>query len=68
MLRNAQLQGANFGFDAVSEQVVDMTEVGIWDTADVLITAFRTAASGAMMALTIDSVVLGRHPQTSTHP
>ena len=68
MLQNAQARGENFGFDAVAEQIVDMTEAGIWDTADVLVTAFRTAASGAMMALTIDLVVLGRHPQTSAHP
>ena len=67
-LRTAQSQGENFGFDAITGQIVDMTEAGIWDAADVLITALRTAASGAMMALTIDSVVLGRHPQTSSHP
>ncbi|MCC6801404.1 MAG: hypothetical protein IT319_00865 [Anaerolineae bacterium] len=68
VLRNAQIHGENFGFDAVTEQIVDMTEAGIWDSADVLVTAFRTAASGAMMALTVESVVLGRNPKTSSHP
>ena len=67
-LRDAQLRGENFGFDALRESIVDMTEVGIWDAADVLISAFRTAASGAIMALTINAVVLGRHPQTSVNP
>lgn len=68
MLRIAQAQGENFGFDTVTEQTVDMTEAGIWDAADVLVTAFQTAASGAMMALTVDSVVFGRHPKTSSRP
>jgi chaperonin GroEL len=67
-LQSARACGESFGFDALSGQIADMTQAGVCDSADVLITAFRTAASGAMMALTIDSVVLSRNPKTSATP
>jgi chaperonin GroEL len=68
VLQTSRRQGKNFGFDTNTNQISDLTEVGIWDAADVLITALQTASSGAVMALTIDSVVLGRHRQISRSP
>jgi chaperonin GroEL len=68
ILPEARRSGDCFGFDALSGRVVDLTQAGIWDAAEVLATAFRSAASGAMMALTIDAVVLNSRPPSSTEP
>lgn len=67
-LADAQRQGSNFGYNALTAEIVDMTEAGIWDAAAVLQQAIRTAASGAAMALTIDTIVLKKRPQTSYTP
>ncbi len=61
-------RGADYGFDAVNGAVVSMVDAGIMDAAGVLSAALLTAVSGAVMALTTETIVLQRNPQTSAEP
>ena len=45
-----------------------MEKDGILDPAGVLTAALQTTVSGAMMALTTETMVLERNPQTSMEP
>jgi chaperonin GroEL len=60
--------GPGYGFDLQSEQVVDMTEAGIFDVATVQRDAIRSAISSAALALTIETVVHRKQPQQSLEP
>lgn len=67
-LADARRAGPTFGYDAVQDRIVDMAEAGIWDAAGVLAAALETAASGAIMALTTETIVLKKKPQKSYEP
>jgi chaperonin GroEL len=56
----ARLAGPGFGFDALSDRVVDMRQAGIVDPAKVIRVALEMAASTARMVLTTEAVVLTR--------
>ena len=49
--------GSGYGFDVVSEQVVDMMQAGIWDAAIVQKSAVYAAIAGAALALTVDVLI-----------
>jgi chaperonin GroEL len=68
VIAQAQQRGAGFGCDAMSGDIVAMSEAGILDSAGVLREALQTAVSGAMMALTTDTIVLHENPQTVYEP
>lgn len=56
------------GFDAVSGQIVNVTEAGILDTAAVLKSAVRGAVKTAALALSVDVLVHVRKPEIVTQP
>lgn len=60
--------GPTATYDVFNSQVVDAFEAGILDVTDVLITVLQTAASGAMMATTTDTIVYHRKPQEALSP
>ncbi len=60
--------GASATYDAVRGQVVDAYESGVLDVAGVLTTVLRTAISGAMMAVTTDTIVYHKKPEQSFTP
>jgi len=68
ILSEVRRQGSSWGYDALSDAVVDMEQAGILDAVGVLREALRVAASGAVMALTTDALILKRNPQTSLEP
>jgi chaperonin GroEL (HSP60 family) len=56
---------AGFGFDARSGQLVDMARARIYDVAAAQKVAIRAAISGAATALTVDTVVHKRNPESA---
>lgn len=60
--------GAPMTYDALSGSVVDAFESGILDITDVVVMALKTAASGAMMALSTDVIVYHKDPEQSLNP
>ncbi len=56
------------GFDARTGKIVDVVEVGIFDSADVLIAAVTRAISSAALALTVDVLVHHKKPEVSVNP
>lgn len=61
-------QPAGIVFDVMRERWVDGAAAGLLDSAEVLTTAFETAVSGAVMALSIDCVILKKKPKLSYEP
>ncbi len=68
LIARAQQRGADFGCDVLSGDIVAMNDAGILDSVSVLREAVQTAVSGAMMALTTDTIVLHKNPQTVYEP
>ena len=68
LITEAQRRGANFGCDALTGQIVAMDDAGILDSVGVAREALQTAISGAVMALTTETIVLRENPQTSYEP
>ena len=68
VLAQMQRRGPGYGYDAVARKIVPMAKTGIVDAAGVLRHALQTAASGSVMALTTETMVLKRDPQTSMEP
>ncbi|NWG19838.1 MAG: chaperonin GroEL [Chloroflexi bacterium] len=68
VLAEVRRRGAGHGYDALSEQVVNMWEANILDSARVTRLALETAVSIAAMALTTDAIVLKRRPIVATTP
>lgn len=68
MLAEARRAGRGCGYDAVARQIADMRVAGILDAAGILRLALETAVSGAVMALTTDTIVLHASPQVSYEP
>ncbi len=61
-------ENINFGFDAYSEEYVDMIETGIVDPAKVVRTALENAASIASMVITTESLVADIPSETPAMP
>ncbi|MBM3129120.1 MAG: chaperonin GroEL [Chloroflexi bacterium] len=68
LIADAQQRGAQFGCDALTGQIVSMDDAGILDSVGVAREALQTAISGAVMALTTETIVLHENPQTSYEP
>jgi len=68
VMAQVQRRGPVYGYDAIRCKVVSMEKDGILDAAGVLIQALQTAVSGAIMALTTETIVLKSNPQTSMEP
>jgi chaperonin GroEL len=60
--------GPSATYDVLDKRVVDAYEAGILDVADVLSTVLRTASSGALMALTTDTIVYHKNPEQAFTP
>lgn len=60
--------GPTATYDVLSGKVVDAYEGGVLDVAGVLTTVLQTAASGALMALTTDTIVYHKNPKQATSP
>jgi chaperonin GroEL len=68
LIADAARRGANYGYDVIGGQPVDMWQVGIVDAAKVCRLALETAVSVATMALTTDAIVLRRKPAVAVRP
>jgi chaperonin GroEL len=60
--------GVGVTFDALNYRVVNAFEAGILDATDVLTRVLHIAASGAMMALSTDTIIYHKKPQESMTP
>jgi chaperonin GroEL len=60
--------GPSATYDVISAKVVDAYEGGVLDVAGVLTTVLQTAASGALMALTTDTIVYHKNPKQAMNP
>jgi chaperonin GroEL len=56
------------GYDAVRDEIADMTEAGILDPLKVVRTALETGASAGVMALTTDALVLTAKKDPAINP
>ena len=68
LMAQVQQRGPGYGYDVAKHKIVSMERDGIVDAAGVLIQALQTAVSGAIMALTTETIVLKSNPQTSFEP
>lgn len=68
LMAEAQRRGPGWGWDALTGQMVSLEAAGIIDPSVVLREALQTAASGAVMALTTEALVLKRNPDTTFEP
>lgn len=60
--------GPGYGFDAQTKEIADMAARGILDPAMVAKRALRLGASGALMLMTTDALVLHRNPKEDFKP
>lgn len=65
-----QVRQAGFGYiyEAVSGQIMSAEAAGVLDSSAVLQAALQTAASGAAMALSTETVILKKNPKLSYEP
>ena len=68
IVNRVQEAGEAATYDALTGIVADAYESGVLDAADVVVTSFNTAVSGAMMALTTDAIVYHKEPEQSLQP
>jgi chaperonin GroEL len=68
VLAECQEKGPGYGYDVRQGRVLNMLEAQIVDSTIVVQEALRRAASGAMMLVTSDTLVLHRKPPTSYAP
>ncbi len=55
-------------YDVVRKEIVPARQAGVLDSTGMLVAALETATSGAMMALSTDTIVLKRKPKVSYEP
>ncbi len=60
--------GSPMAYDALTDQMVDAYSAGVLDVTDVLAAVLETASSGALMALSTDTIVYHRKPKESLEP
>lgn len=68
VLADCRHHGLNFGWDARSEQVVNVVEAGIFDVSTVVRSAAAAAISSAALALTVDVLVHHKKPEETVQP
>jgi chaperonin GroEL len=68
VVERVRLAGPQAAYDALSNQVVNAHEAGVLDVTDILIAVLQTASSGALMALSTDTIVYHRKPKESMEP
>jgi chaperonin GroEL len=68
IIERVRSAGDGCGFDARTGQIVDMKQVGILDSVQVLQRALEIAVTGAATALTMDVIVHHRKPQECVEP
>jgi chaperonin GroEL len=68
IMARLSVEDSGCGFDAVTGQIVDVTQAGILDTAAVLKSAVRGAVRTAALALSVDVLVHVRNPEIATQP
>jgi chaperonin GroEL len=68
ILSKIEASGAGSGFDLHSQQIVNMVDAGIVDSAEVIKTAVHNAIASAALALTIDVLVHHRNPEIAANP
>ena len=68
VLAELRRRGADWLYDGLADALVPVAEAGIFDSVGVLCEALRVAASGAIMAITTEALVLKRTPETSLEP
>ncbi len=64
----ARLEQPGQGFDVLENKVVDMTEAGIVDIAEVQMSALHHAVSSAALALTVEVAVFKKNPERAVEP
>jgi chaperonin GroEL len=52
-------EGNGEGFNAKTNEIVDLSDAGIWDAADVVISSIRSAGSISKMILTTETLIAG---------
>jgi chaperonin GroEL len=67
-LAEVRRRDAGWVYDGVADAIVPAAEAGLLDPVGVLCEALRVAASGAVMALTTEALVLKRTPEMSFAP
>jgi len=68
VIAEARRAGPGYGYDVRQKKVVNMIEAGIADPALVVKRALQNAASGALMLLTTETLVLHRNPKENFNP
>jgi chaperonin GroEL len=68
MIQKVREGGVQTTYDALNQRIVNAYEAGILDAANVLERVLHIAASGAMMALSTDTIVYHKKPQESMSP
>lgn len=67
-LARIQQAGPGYGFDIMGDQVVDMVQAGIYNSAGVLLEAIRGAVSSAALGLTVDTMVHKKRQKIANRP
>ena len=57
--------GEGATYDVLKEKIINAHESGVLDVTEVLKTVLQTATSGALMALTTDTIVYHKSPEQS---
>lgn len=68
IVERVRSSGPSAAYDAMTNQIVDAHAAGVLDVTDVLVAALETASSGALMALSTDTIVYHRKPKESLEP
>lgn len=68
VLEDVKRKGSNHVYDALHRKVVEAKSANILDPVKVLRTALQIAASGAMIAMSTETMVLKSNPETSFEP
>jgi chaperonin GroEL len=68
VMAEANKAGPGYGFDVRHKKIVNMIEEGIVDPTIVVKRALQSAASGSVMLLTTDALVLHRKPKENFEP
>ena len=68
IIYRVQEAGPPITYEALGGCMTDAYAAGLLDAADVVVTSFRSAISGAMMALTTDAIVYHKNPEQALAP
>lgn len=68
VVERVRAAGPQSAYNALTSQVGNAYEAGVLDVTDVLISVLQVASSGALMALSTDTIVYHRKPKESLDP